>query len=935
MRFLVLAFLALTLGIAPVQAAAPQRPASIASLVQQIDIPHEKFTLANGLRVIVHTDRKAPVVAVSLWYDVGSKHEPKGKTGFAHLFEHLMFNGSENADGDFFKPLEELGATDFNGTTSFDRTNYYQTVPTGALERVLFLESDRMGHLLGAVTPDKLANQIGVVQNEKRQGDNRPYGLVPYAQIRGTMPEGHPYGHSIIGSMADLDAASMADVRAWFRTHYGPNNAVLVLAGDIDAKTARPLVEKWFGAIPAGPKQPPVAVGIPTLDAPKAEVMKDQVATVRLYRTWAGPGLDHADHLPLSIGASVLGGLASSRLDNALIRQEQLAVGVTASYDAYAQLGWFEVSADVRPGVDPARVAERLDALIAELIRNGPSQDEVDRVVTSTLSGLIGGLEQVGGLGGKAATLAEGELYKGDSAAYKRDLAALAAVTPDQVRTALHTWLSRPVYALTVEPGARDAYAEAAPVAQRPSDAAESAAAAPSPTRTWPAVGAIADLDFPTVVRAQLSNGVRLVYAQRTAVPMTQISVSFDAGNVADSRQKPGTQTLMLSLLDEGAAGLTSTQIAEAQERLGASIGASASMDRTAIGLATLSANLDPALDLFADIIQRPDFTPAEVERLRQQHLARIQAELKNPQATALRVLPPLIYGPDHPYGISFTGTGDIASVTAVTRDDLIAFHQAWIRPEKATIFVVSDQPLARLTAALEARFGRWQSKGTGGRKPQAVAVQPPEAKIVLIDRPGSPQSVILAGQVLPVKGTDALEPLLAANQALGGGFLSRINMDLRETKGWSYGVSGWISRVVGDSPYMILAPVQADKTGESILTLRNIYRDFLTKEGVSAEERDRIVKGSILELPGSFETAGDVLGGLQRNDLYNRADDFYDSLASRYRTMTQAQMDAAIRSAVRPDAFLWVVVGDAKIVRPQLEKLGLRVELMSSSVGK
>lgn len=215
------------------------------------------------------------------------------------------------------------------------------------------------------------------------------------------------------------------------------------------------------------------------------------------------------------------------------------------------------------------------------------------------------------------------------------------------------------------------------------------------------------------------------------------------------------------------------------------------------------------------------------------------------------------------------------------------------------------------------------------------MAVQPPEAKIVLIDRPGSPQSVILAGQVLPVKGTDALEPLLAANQALGGGFLSRINMDLRETKGWSYGVSGWISRVVGDSPYMILAPVQADKTGESILTLRNIYRDFLTKEGISAEERDRIVKGSILELPGSFETAGDVLGGLQRNDLYNRADDFYDSLASRYRTMTQAQMDAAIRSAVRPDAFLWVVVGDAKIVRPQLEKLGLRVELMSSSVGK
>ncbi|MBU6252936.1 MAG: insulinase family protein, partial [Alphaproteobacteria bacterium] len=233
MRFLTVGFLALSLT-APIAAQMPKAAAPAAELVRKVDIPHEQFTLANGLRVIVHTDRKAPVVAVSVWYDVGSKHEPKGKTGFAHLFEHLMFNGSENADGDFFKPLEALGATDFNGTTSFDRTNYFQTVPTGALERVLFLESDRMGHLLGAVTQEKLTNQIGVVQNEKRQGDNRPYGLVNYAQIKATLPPDHPYGHPIIGSMADLDAASLDDVRAWFRQHYGPNNAVLVLAGDVD-----------------------------------------------------------------------------------------------------------------------------------------------------------------------------------------------------------------------------------------------------------------------------------------------------------------------------------------------------------------------------------------------------------------------------------------------------------------------------------------------------------------------------------------------------------------------------------------------------------------------------------------------------------------------------------------------------------------------------
>ncbi len=933
MRLLTVALLVAALGFSPVAAKPQVAAAPVAELVKKVDIPHESFTLANGLRVIVHTDRKAPVVAVSVWYDVGSKHEPKGKTGFAHLFEHLMFNGSENADGDFFKPLEEMGATDFNGTTWFDRTNYYQTVPTGGLERVLFLESDRMGRLLGAVTQEKLANQIGVVQNEKRQGDNQPYGLVEYAKLKATIPEGHPYAHSTIGSMADLDAASLEDVRNWFRQHYGPNNAVIALAGDVDVATARPLVEKWFGNLPAGPKQAKLSVPIPTLPAPKVEVMKDQVATVRLYRVWAVPGDDSPDHIPLSVGASVLGGLSSSRLDNALVRQEQLAVAVTASYESHAQLGWIEVTADVRPGVDPAVVGKRLDALIADFLKTGPSKDEVSRVATRTISSVISGLEQVGG---KASILAEDALLRGDSNAYKADLAALAKVSPSEVRKAMRTWLSRPVYALMVEPGARDAYEESA----RSVEAANNASAAgpgttampQGPKIEWPPVGAVKDLDFPAIERTTLSNGIPVVYAQRAAIPMTQVSVSFDAGNVVDPRDKQGTQSLMLSLLDEGAAGLSSIQIAETQERLGISIGASASMDRTSVGLAALSANLAPALDLFADILQRPDFASNEVERLRAQQLARIQAELKSPQATALRLLPPLLYGTSHPYGISFTGTGDAQSVARISRDDLVRFHQSWLRPEKATIFVVSDQPLSAIQAALNRRFGSWQVNGPAGSKTMAGAVPPAGGRIVLVDRPGSPQSVILAGQVLPKKGTDALETLVTANQALGGSFLSRINMDLRETKGWSYGVSGWINRVVGDVPYIILAPVQADRTGDSIAALRTNYREFLSTKGVTAEERERIIKGSILELPGSFETAEAVLGAIQRNALYNRSDDYYDSLASRYRAMTQNDLDAAIRAVLKPDAFLWVVVGDAKIVRPQLEKLGLDVELMSAT---
>ena len=908
--------------------AAPAKPAPVSALVEAVNIPYEQFTLPNGLRVVVHTDRKAPVVAVSVWYHVGSKDEPQGKTGFAHLFEHLMFNGSENSPGDFFQPLQNMGATDYNGTTWFDRTNYFQTVPTSALDRILYLESDRMGYLLGAVTQENLTNQIGVVQNEKRQGDTQPYGLVEYAQIKGMVPEGHPYGHSTIGSMADLEASTMDTVRDWFRQHYGPNNAVLVLAGDIDVPTAKKLVEKNFGSIKAGPKQKTLKIEVPTLAEAKSEVMQDRVATTRLYRNWAVPGIDGADSVALDVGAAVLGGLASSRLDNILVRQEKLAVAVTAGYQGFAQLGSIEVTADVKPGVDAEVVAKRLDEIIADYIKTGPTADEVQRVQMRNVSSRLAGLESVGGFGGKAVALAEGALYRNDSNFYKKQLAALAKTTPADVTAAMGRWLTRPVYALKVVPGERSPYEEAkgvsAPKSAEPVAKVARVAA--------PELGAISDLDFPKVQRTKLSNGVEIVYAQRSTVPLTQVSLSFDAGNAADPRDKLGTQSLMLALLDEGAAGMNSTQIAEAQERLGATISSGASMDRTNVGLGSLSANLAPSLKLFSDIVLRPDFQAAEVERLRGQQLARIQSELTNPQAIALRALPPILFGDKHPYGISFTGTGDIATVSNVTRDEIVGFHHQWFRPEKATFYVVSDKPLADIKNALEVTFAGWSATGPAGVKNMSAAPASSKPRIILINRPDSPQSLILGGQVLATKGTAELETAITANEALGAGFLSRINMDLRETKGWSYGVRGSINRVEGDVPYIISAPVQADKTGESIAALISNYKAFLSDKGVTPEERERIIGGNIRELPGSFETSGDVLGAMQRNVMYKRADDYYATVASEYRGMTQAGLDSSIRALVNPDQFTWVVVGDAAKVRPQLESLGLPIEMVGEA---
>lgn len=928
----------------------PQPNATVADLVDQIEIPFERFTLDNGLRVIVHEDRKAPVVAVSVWYHIGSRHEPAGQTGFAHLFEHLMFNGSENAPGDFFEPLREIGATDYNGTTWYDRTNYFQTVPTQGLELALYLESDRMGHLLGAVTQETLDNQRGVVQNEKRQGDNQPYGLVDYVQTDALFGADHPYGHSTIGSMADLDAATLDDVQAWFGRHYGPNNAVLVLAGDIDTATARTMVERYFGDIARGPETEQVDPGIPTLAERRDIMMQDSVATTRLYRTWVVPGLNDPDTSNLDVAASVFGGLASSRLDNVLVRDEQTAVSVTTFVQEFEYLSLFEVQVNVAPTADADAVSARLDELIADYIANGPTQDEVNRVAMSQVSRRISGLEQVGGFGGKATVLATGELYSGDPSYYRTRLARLGAVTPDTARAAMQQWLTRPVLAMRVDPGERGGYEEAASVGgertgglnspafylqpgEQPEPAPATEAVPDMGTRSVPRpeVGEIDDLDFPDVERATLSNGVEIRFVRRTAVPTILTLLSFDAGNAADRADQLGTQVLMLSLMSEGTTTLNSVQIAEAEERLGASLSTSASLDRTTLGVSALAANYEPSLDLLQDVVRNPAFAPSEIERIRAAQLSAITTERTTPGSMASLNLWPALFGPGHPYGRPTSGLGTPASVAAITRDDLLDFHRSWIRPDKLTIMVVGDSTLAEIVTALEPRFGDWTPEGESGVKLMDAPIPAANPHIILVDRPNSPQSFIYGGQVLDLVGTDEILPLLTVNEALGGSFLSRLNMELRETRGWSYGVRGSVNRFAGPVTYTISAPVQADRTGESIAAMQEQVDAFLTRDGMRVDEFNRAITGSIRSLAGRFETSGGVIGGMSNNLLFERSDDYYDGIAAMYRAFDREQLDATARSALNPSAFTWVVVGDADQIREQLDALGLPVETVAS----
>ena len=912
-----------------VAAVAPSNePAPISSLVSQVAIPHQSFKLDNGLTVIVHEDRKAPVVGVSMWYNVGAKDEPKGKTGFAHLFEHLMFNGSESLPGDFFTYLQQIGATDYNGTTSFDRTNYFQTVPTGAIDRALFMESDRMGHLLGAVTQGTLDNQRGVVQNEKRQGDNRPGGLVFNEVLKNLFPDGHPYQHSAIGSMADLDAASLNDVASWFKDRYGPNNAVLVLAGDIDLPTARAKVERYFAAIPRGPVNNPAQAAIPTLAAPKSLVMKDRVATTTVSRYWTVPGLLDRQLVALDIGGSVLGGLASSRFDKVLVRDEQLAVSASANMYALQRVGIFYVEAAVKPGVDPAMVEKRLDELVAQYIAEGPTEAEVQRAALREVGGRVRGLEQVGGFGGKAVTLAEGQTFTGDSDFYKKTLAAYAAVTPAEVQAAMRQWLTRPALSVKLEPGERPPYVEAkfTPDGKVP---ATTTAAAPGPKRVVPPVGALTALDFPDITHTTLANGLRVDYAQRDAVPVTQLALSFDAGDSADAPTARGVQALMLGMLEEGTTSLDAQAFSEAKERLGVEIDSSSSLDRSTVTMSALSANLAPSLALVGDVIKNPAFAPDALARLKTQSLTAIAQLQKDPNGIAARALPALIFGPDHPYA-ALRG-GDSAAISAATRDQLIAYKDQWIRPDNAKLFVVSDRPLAELLPLLNAQFGSWAAPAAakGVKAFGAIPARPATSRIVLIDRPGSPQSVISGGQITPLDPKSDILAVSSANDVLGGDFLSRINMDLREAKGWSYGVNGNFSLRERAVPYIVSAPVQADRTGEAIAALDTQFAGFFGPKGVTPAELARVTANSINELPGRFETSSAVLGAMMSNDLLGRPDNYYESLAARYRSQTPAAVDGAIRAAVSQRGFVWLVVGDAAKVRPQLAKLGLPIEVV------
>nr|WP_166211296.1 pitrilysin family protein [Lysobacter telluris] len=896
-----------------------------------VDIAYQQFTLPNGLQVIVHEDHKAPIVAVNLWYHVGSKDEPAGRSGFAHLYEHLMFQASENHKGEYFTPFEQAGATDQNGTTNPDRTNFFENVPTTALDMALWMESERMGHLLGGIDQAALDEQRGVVQNEKREGENQPYGQLDEVEARTMYPVGHPYHHTTIGSMADLNAASLDDVKTWFRTWYGPNNAVLVLAGDIDLATAKDKVARYFGDIPAGPTMAQPKVDVAPLAKSGRTVLEDKVPQPLVQRLWnvAPAGTREADLLDLF--AQVLGGAADSRLDRRLVHGEKLADSV-ATYNSSSQLSSnFVVTAMVKQGVDPAKVEAIVDEELQRLLKDGPTADELAQAKTVERARFIRGIERIGGFGGKADILASCEIYEHNPGCFRDSWQTISAATPAQVRAAAQKWLGQPSHSFVVMPGKRaplveDASVKPAPMTLPTADPKYSTL--PSQvdrSKGVPAVTTFPALKFPALQRATLANGSTLILAERHEIPVVQMSYEFHGGYASDPQGKLGTASFAMSMLDEGAGALDSLAFKGKAESLGARIGAGASLDGANAYLSALKKNLAPSLELYASMLREPRFEQKEIDRVKAQRIAGIAQEKAQPQTSALRVLPPLLFGADHPYGVPFTGSGTEQQVAAITRDDLVAYDHAWVRPEQSTLIVVGDTTLAEIVPLLNRTLGDWNGVGNASPAPAIpVVARPGKARVFLIDQPGAVQANIFAGELVPSSKDPAAVKFGIANDVLGGLFSSRLNMNLRENKHWAYGAYTFAPGAVGQRPWLAFAPVQIDKTAEALGEMQREIGAYASGTSpATAEEVQKVVADDIRSQPGAYETGNAVMstiGGIVR---YDRPDDWVMRRNAEVLAMTPDQVNAAAK-ALDADALTWVVVGDLSKIEAPVRALKL-----------
>jgi zinc protease len=895
--------------------------------IPKLDI--EKYTLPNGLEVILSEDHRVPLVGVDLWYHVGPANEPPGRTGFAHLFEHMMFQGSKHIDNDaHFKLLAGAGATGVNGTTDFDRTNYFETMPSNQLELALWLESDRMGYLLEKVDQAKLTNQQDVVRNERRQStENRPYGIVDEAMIQALFPKGHPYHGNVIGSHADIQAAKLEDVREFFRQYYAPNNATLAIAGDIDKAATKKLVEKYFATLKRGPAIPQTKVDTPPITSERRLVVEDRVELPRITMAWQTPPFFKEGDAEGDIASGVLGQGRSSRLYKKLVYEKQIAQNVTAYQYSLSLASVFVIQATARPGHTLKEIEAVIDEELERLRTESPTPAEVERVRNVLETRMFSGLQLVGGFGGVADLLNLYNHYVGNPNYLGQDVTRRRRVTPESTRAFVQRFL-RPDARVVIHgvPGKQNLAPE--PKAAEQADTIGAAPAAINADEPWrarqPGGAAARGNLVPAPQSFQLANGLTVIALPRVGgAPVITATLLVRSGSDANPVDKPGLASFTSALLDQGTTTRTALQLADEVAQIGASLNTNSSRDASTLTTTSLSRHFPAALGLLADVALRPNFPSQEVERVRAARLADLVQQRANPVQIATNVTGTTLYGA-HPYGFSELGTAD--SNTQLTRDELQGFWRQHFVPGNAALVVSGSITLAELRKVVERTFGSWSSGTASPARLGTPSSTPP--RLVIVDRPGSPQTQLRVATVGVPRSSPDYIPVRVMNTILGGMFASRINMNLREVHGYTYGANSQFPFWRSGGPFAVSTGVRTDVTApavrEVMLELTRMRETRVTPEELTLA-RDAITQS----LPASFETSERTVANLSSLFTYGLPLNYFSNLAEQISVVdAQAVQDVAKKYLV-PDRFVVIAVGDRSRIASALEKeLGATAEL-------
>lgn len=914
---------------APVFTAAPMFAAAPAQGKLKLpEIKYETYTLPNGLKVITHEDHRLPLVSVDLWYHVGPLNEKPGRTGFAHLFEHMMFEGSEHVgEKAHIKYVEGAGATDVNGTTDFDRTNYFETMPSNQLDLALWLESDRMGFLMEGLDRVKLANQRDVVRNERRQGEGRPYDVADEAMFHLLFPKGHPYYGSVIGSHADIESARIADVRDFHQQFYTPNNASIAIAGDFDPKQLRALLEKYFGPIPKGPDVEPVRVETPAITSQKRATITDTVKLPRLSISWLTPAIFTPDSYATNDAMYALGEAKTSRLDEALVLKAQVAQSVRCESMNLKLTGIAGCDITAKPGVKLEDLEATFWTELKKLQDEGPTAEEIEAAKATNLTRKITGLQRLGGFGGVADTLDMYNQYLGDPGYLPKDVAAAEAVTAPAVKAAAQKYLTKDsavvVYCVPGKkelddvprsPGNTDADVKITnPYSAEFEQAQNWRKEAPKP-------GPAPTVHLPVPQTFALGNGMKVLVVEEHALPVLSAAVVSRAGSENNPADKAGLAVLTAQVMGEATASRSVEKLAGAEEEIGTRIGVGASMDGATASMTVLTNHTGEGLDLLSDVIQHPAFNASDLDRLRKQRLVGIQQETDSVAAMAQRVGPLLVYG-NSAYGRSANGTTE--SITSLTRDDVTGFYQKHFGPADSALVLVGDVTMKEAHTLAEQYFGKWSGTAEASPAlPPAPAPQP--THVVIVDKPGAPQTALFAFGVGVPATTADLPAIQVMNYTLGGSFASRINMNLREEHGYTYGASSGFRTYRGAGPFLAGGLVRTNVTGDSATQLMYELKRFPDNPPTEAE-LTMSKNANVQSLPGAFDTTGSIAGSLASIFLYNRPLDYYATLATRYRAVTSADVARVAREYLHPDQVTIVAAGDRTKIEPQLKdaKLG------------